>query len=392
MKLFKNLGLTFGGLILASLAACGGGGGGGAVSPVADSGTLRLALTDAPACGYDSVNITVDRVRVNQSSTASDSDAGWSEVVLAPARRINLLNLTNGVLDELGQVPLPTGKYTQLRMILAENTAANPLANSVKPTGATEVALKTPSGQQSGVKANINIDVAANKLADFVLDFNACKSIVVAGNSGQYLLKPVVTVIPRYISAVTGFVDSTLISANTNVSVQQNGLVIRATTPDSAGKFLLQPLAPGNYTLVLTAPGRATSVITNVVVATDSVTPVNATGTVLNPPASASGTVNGTAPLNTLVRALQTLSGGTVIEVAGRYVDGVSGAYSYPLPVASPLVAPYVALPGALIFTADSTAAGMYTMRASLDGFTDKSAVLATLAAGAIISSSFTFP
>ena len=390
MKLFTNLGLTFGGLVLASLAACGGGGGGG--SPVAETGTLRMALTDAPACGYDSVNITVEKVRVHQSSTASDSDAGWSEVALAPARRINLLNLTNGVLDELGQVPLPTGKYTQLRMILSDNTNATPLANSVKPTGSPEVALKTPSGQQSGVKANINIDIAANKLADFVIDFNACKSVVVAGNSGQYLLKPIVTVIPRYISAVAGFVDSSLINANTSVSVQQNGVVVRATTPDSSGKFLLQPVAPGNYTLVLTAPGRATSAITSVFVGTDTVTSVNASGTVLNPPASASGTANGTAPVNTLVRAQQTLSSGTVIEVAGRYVDGASGAYSYVLPVAAPFVAPYTALPGTLVFTSDNAAAGKYSLRASLDGFADKVALLANLAAGAVITTNFTFP
>ena len=390
MKLFKKLGLTFGGLVLASLAACGGGGSG---SPVAETGTLRVALTDAPACGYDSVNITVEKVRVHQSSTANDSDAGWSDVVLSPARRINLLNLTNGVLDELGQVPLPTGKYTQLRMILADNTNANPLANSVKPTGSAEVALKTPSGQQSGVKANINIDIAANKLADFVIDFNACKSVVLAGNSGQYLLKPVVTVVPRYISAVAGFVDATLINPNTSVSLQQNGAVIKATTPDSTGKFLLQPVAPGTYTLVLAASGRTTAVITNVVVTTDTVTSVNASGTALNPPVSATGTVNGTAPVNTLVRALQTLSaGGTVIEVAGRYVDGASGAYAYTLPVSAPLVAAYTALPGTLVFAADSSAAGKYTLRAGLDGFTDKSVALATLGAGATITTNFTFP
>ena len=194
LKRFPRAKFLVGGLLLAVLAACGGGGDGGSVA-AADSGTLRLALTDAPSCGYDQVNVTVQKVRVHQSSTANDGDAGWSEVVLNPDRKINLLNLTNGVLDELGQTPLPTGKYTQLRMILADNTG-NTLANSVVPTGGTEIALKTPSGQQSGVKANINIDIAANKLADFVLDFDACKSIVTAGNSGQFLLKPVVTVIP----------------------------------------------------------------------------------------------------------------------------------------------------------------------------------------------------
>jgi hypothetical protein len=389
MKLLLNLKLALGGLLVAGLAACGGGGGGGGT---ADSGTLRLALTDAPACGYDEVNVTIQTVRVHQSSSASDTDGGWSEIVLNPAKRVNLLNLQNGVLDELGQTPLPTGKYTQLRLVLADNDSAHPLANSVVPTGGTEVALKTPSGQQSGVKTNIDIDIAANNMADFVLDFNACKSVVVAGGSGQYLLKPVVTVIPRYISGVTGFVAAPLMNSYTGVSLQQGGVVIKATTPDSTGKFLLQPVAPGSYTLVLTAPGYNTAIVTNVVVASETVTSVNASGTPFNPPASASGTVTGTAPADTLVRVLQPLTVGTSVEVAGRFVNSTTLSYSFPLVVNAPLVAPYAVLPSALSFTPDAAAAGKYTLNASLTGFADKTAVLAPLTSGAPIATNFVFP
>ena len=392
MKILRTIQMVFAGGVLATLAACGGGGSGGASAPIAQNGTFRLALTDAPACGFDAVNVTVEKVRVHQSNSAGDADAGWSEIVLNPSRRINLLNLTNGVLDELGQTPLPIGKYTQLRMILAENNSGTPLANSVKPTGSTEVALKTPSGQQSGVKTNVDIDIAANKLADFVLDFNACKSIVTAGNSGQYLLKPVVSVVPRYISAVLGFVDASLTGVNTIVSLQQNGVVVKATMPDSSGKFLLQPVAPGSYTLVLTSSGRTTTIITNVLVTTDNVTSVNASGTLLNPPASASGTVNGSATANTLVRAIQTLAGGTQAEIAGRFVDGSTGAYAYVLPVNAPLVASYVLSPGLLTFAADSSAAGKYTLKASMDGFGDKTISLPSLPAGGSITANFTFP
>ncbi len=385
MKLLRNLKLALGGLLVVSLAACGGGGG------TADSGTLRLALTDAPACGYDAVNVTIQKIRVNQSSSASDTDGGWSEVVLNPAVRVNLLTLTNGVLSELGQTPLPTGKYTQLRLVLADNSSANPLANSVLPTGGAEVALKTPSGQQSGVKANIDIDIAANKMADFVLDFNACKSVVVAGNSGQYLLKPVVTVIPRYVSGVAGFVDASLVTGNTSVSLQQGGVVVKATMPDSTGKFLLQPVAPGSYTLALTAPGRTTAIVTNVAVVTDTVTSVNASGTPLNPPVSASGTVNGIAPVDALVSVLQPLTVGPSVEIAGGFVDGTTGNYSYPLVVNAPLVAPYVATPGSLVFVADTAVAGKYTLVASLNGVV-KTVVLATLTSGATITAPITFP
>jgi len=398
MKLLRNLKLALGGLLVVGLAACGGGGS----SASADSGTLRLALTDAPACGYDAVNVTIQKIRVNQSSSASDTDSGWSEVVLNPAVRVNLLNLTNGVLSELGQTPLPTGKYTQLRLVLAENSTDPTVtrANSVVLTSdlsKTEVALTTPSGQQSGVKANVDIDIAANQMADFVLDFNACKSVVVAGGSGKYLLKPVVSVIPRYVSGVAGFVDPAALT-NTNgyasVSLQQGGVVIKATAPDSiTGKFLLQPVAPGSYTLVLTAPGRTTEVVTNVAVVTDAVTSLNASGTPLNPTVSARGTVTGTAPVDTLVRVLQPLTAGPTVEVAGRFVDSITGNYTYPLVVNAPLVAPYVAASNLLVFAADTAAvAGKYTLNASLTGFADQTKVLSTLASGATITSNFTFP
>ena len=372
MQLLKYFKLATVCLLVAGLAACNGGDAGSA-----QSGTLRLALTDAPACGYDAVNVTIQKIRVHQSSSASDTDGGWSEIVMNPARRVDLLKLTNGVLEELGQTPLAPGKYTQLRLVLAANDNAQPLANSVKPTGSAEVALKTPSGQQSGVKTNIDLDIALNKMADFVLDFDACKSVVSAGGSG-YRLKPVVTVIPRYVSGVTGFMDTGLVNTTTSVSLQQGGVVVKATTPDSAGKFLLQPVAPGNYTLVMTAPGRTTAVVTSVAVASDTVTPVNASGTVFMLPVSAMGTVTGSAPAETLVRAVQALTSGLTVEVTGRFVDDTTGSYVYPLAVNAPIVAPYVVSPNLLVFNADTAVAGKYSLQASLNGSADKTVVLPT--------------
>src|SRR5688572_20109791 len=94
-------------------------------------------------------------------------------------------------------MPLPAGRYTQMRVLLAANGNSAPFANSVVPTGSGEVALTTPSAQQSGLKLNVDIDVGPNQIADVVLDFDACKSIVRRGNSGHYNLKPVIAVIPR---------------------------------------------------------------------------------------------------------------------------------------------------------------------------------------------------
>ena len=364
MKLLNNLKLVLGGVAVASLAACGGGGGGS----TAETGTLRLALTDAPACGYNAVNVTILKVRVHQSSSASESDGGWSEIELKEPLRVDLLKLQNGDLAELGEVTLPTGSYNQMRLVLAENSGSGPLANSVVLTSDNSVMpLTTPSGSQSGVKAKqFNIVIGPNQLANFVIDFDACKSVVVAGNSGKYLLKPQLTVIPRYISGVKGSVDPTLLAGSTSISLQQAGVVIKATTPDAVGNYLL-PAAPGSYTLGMTAPGQTPAVVTGVTVAAETGTSV----TPLIPTVSATGTLTGTAPVDTLVRVLQTvtLTGTPVtVEVAGQFVNAITGSYNYTnLPVAAPRIAPYVA--GApLAFTPDAAAAGKYTVNASLNG------------------------
>ncbi|MBL0730086.1 DUF4382 domain-containing protein [Piscinibacter sp. HJYY11] len=378
------------------IGACGGGSDSGGTG--AGSGTLRVALTDAPACGYDHVYVTVDRVRVHQSSTATDADAGWAEVVLPTPRRIDLLSLTNGVLDELGQTPLPAGRYTQLRLVLAPNGNGNatPIANAIRLTGDTQdTPLVTPSGQQSGLKMNVNIDVAANQMVDAVLDFDACKSIVRAGNSGRWLLKPVIRVIPRYISGVLGHVDLSLVGPGTTVSLQQAGVVVRSTVPDATGRFLLQPVAPGTYDLVLSAPGRTTTVITGVPVTADTVLSLNTAAAALvsapspNGVASGSITVTPAGPLDANVRALQAVGAATV-EVASTLADEGTGLYSLTLPTAAPLMTSYaVPLPPA---TPASASAGRYTLQATLGGVTKATAAPVAVSASAPVVTGFSFP
>jgi hypothetical protein len=378
------------------LAGCGGGGGIGGTGSSAQ-GTMHLSITDAPSCGYDAVNVTIEKVRVHKSSSAVDADGGWSQVVLNPAKRVDLLTLTNGVLEDLGQTALPTGKYTQMRLVLAPNSGGSTLANSVVPTGGAETALTTPSGQQTGIKLNVDIDIAADKVADFVLDFDACKSVVRRGNSGQFNLKPVVTVIPVLSDAgmrVVGYVDPSIAATTTNVSVQFNGLPVKATTPDVTGKFVLYPVPAGNYDLVVTSAGHVTAVMTGVPVLTTTYTYVNSAAVPIAPspittlPAlrPVSGTVT---PATATVRALQTFTAGPTVEIAFGAVDATSGAFAFALPIEGPVKTAYVANPLSLIFTPDATAAGKYTLQAAL-GIATLSQAIDTTAA--VLPVTFTFP
>ncbi len=363
-------------LAAALLAACGGGGGDSGGTSAA-SGTLRLALTDAPACGYDQVNVTIERIRIHASSTAQDGDAGWSEMVLTPARRIDLLTLTNGVLEELGSTALPAGRYTQMRLVLGSNQGPGGMANSVVPSGGGERPVETPSGTQSGLKMNVNIEVAANQLADFVIDFDACRSVVHAGHSGRHLLKPVLTVMPRVTTAsnaVEGYVAGALARGTTSVTLQKDGAAVRGTAPNSNGRFLLSQVPAGVYDLVVGAGGRATAVMTGVPVTAAAITVANPPAVPFDPPAStmrtASGEVvttgSGAIP-DAIVRPLQTM-GATKVEVISRHVDADTGAYSFSLPVAAPVKTAYVAGATSLNFSTESASAGKYTLEVTVPG------------------------
>ncbi len=362
--------------VAAVLAACGGG---GSSSPAQGSGTLRVALTDAPACGYDEVNVTVERVRVHRSSTAGDDDAGWSEVVLNPARKINLLDLTNGVLEELGQTELPAGTYSQLRLQLAGNGAGAPYANSLVLSGGdgSEIPLDTPSAQQSGLKMNLGLTVQPDELADVVLDFDACKSVVKRGNSGRYNLKPVVSVLPRVrLDALVaeGYVAPGIALPTTSVSLQQGGVPVRSTVPDVAGRFVLYPVPAGTYDLVVSAEGRVTAVMTGVPITGTSRTYVTPAGTAIDPtpgtPRLATGLVSiggsSTVPLAT-VRATQVV-GATTVERTSQPADADTGDYGLSLVTGAPEFTAYNPIATTLSFAADGTQAGKFKLEASSEG------------------------
>lgn len=377
-RTFKALGWAALGLIAAGLAACGGGGGDS--SP--QQGTLKLAMTDAPACGYDHVYVTVTKIRVHQSATAGASDAGWSELAIAP-QRIDLLSLTNGVLQELGSLPLPAGNYQQIRLVLADNpsnpTPAKPLANALVLSGSgDEIALTTPSGQQSGFKLKANFDVTGGQVADMVLDFDACKSIVKAGNSGNYNLKPVVAVIKRLTTQIVGYVDPAHAS-NVVVSTRDPDNNLRATVPEAAtGKFVLAYLPENtNYTVVVAGRDLTTAAVTSVPVS------IAAGTTTLNGPtspivmaASASASVAGTvtntsntALTDASVNAQQVLSTGQKLDVAWTLVDPVNATYSQSLPLVAPRKATYAAN-GPLVFNSDAAVSGKYNIFGSAAGYT----------------------
>jgi hypothetical protein len=332
-------------------------------------------MTDSPSCGYDHAFITVDHLEI------SSDGSGWTSIQVSPSLgRIDLLGLNNGTLISLGQTPLTAGTYQQVRLVLAANGNTAPYANSVVLTGsATEIALATPSGQQSGYKIVGPFTIAAGTMADLVLDFNACKSIVVAGSSGNYLLKPVVSAVAEL---VAGKITGTTVAGSHVYAEQQStsgpvavtGTVADATT----GAFTLWPLqqstVAGPVDVVIVAPppssgtaGYASYVVQNVPVTAGATTNLGMMTTLAPSPVytvSGAVTVAGSAGAADLVADQTVTSSGRTYEIAAT--STTSGPYSIPLASAGPWLGTYsTTLP--LVFAQDMAGSdvGIYDVTAT---------------------------
>jgi hypothetical protein len=377
------------GIVALSLVlwGCSGSGSGGSAG---GTGTLHVSLTDAASCGFDKVYVTVSKVRVHQSATATEESSGWTDITVSPAKKLDLTSLVNGALEDLGQTALPAGHYTQIRLELAPNSPSAPLNNSVVPTGGTETALDAPSASQTGLKLIHEFDVATDTLVDLILDFDACRSIVTKGTGG-YILKPVISVVPTVVSGlITGFVDTAL--SNPVVYAEQAGTVVKSTIPAADGSFVLLPLqqssTAGNYDVVITADGAATALIQSVPVTAQEATPVSTLGSPIGLAVSAVHAASGTISPSTAeaaIRATQTFSSGPTMEVRST---SATGSYSLTLPVGAPSLGTFGPLPIAL--TADGAIAGKYQLEASADGYQTQTA--AADLSGGNVTQDFTLP
>lgn len=211
-------------------------------STSSSTGTLQVYLTDAPA-SYDAVWIDIEEVRVHVSDDdgIEEDDDGWVVVNDNPMR-VNLLDLTNGEFEVLGETELESGHYSQIRLILGDD-------NEVVVDGVPQ-ALKTPSAQQSGLKININAEIDDDEVYTLLLDFDASRSIVEAGNSGKFLLKPVIRTAEL---ASTGVIEGIIEPAESLpwVYAIADGDTVAGTKAEVDGEFRLVGLLSGSYTVAV---------------------------------------------------------------------------------------------------------------------------------------------
>ena len=221
MKLNTKSLTTFAMMVVFSLfIGCSGGGGSGdgSIGSGGGTGTLSLSLTDATTLAYKAVYVTIDRVDVHRGEDENDPN-DWVTVA-EPRKTYNLLDLVNGVLAQLGLTDLEAGLYTQMRLIIGATPdngtnildEPHPFANYIilkDPPDVTQPyrALFVPSGIQTGIKLVEEFLINESETTELILDFDASRSVVKAGMSGLWLLKPAIRVLHAgKVSSIEGYV------------------------------------------------------------------------------------------------------------------------------------------------------------------------------------------
>ncbi|MFU8842510.1 MAG: DUF4382 domain-containing protein [Bacteroidales bacterium] len=160
-----------------------------------DPGRVILSLTDSPIDQEDVVSVFITFTRIDYRL-----DGEWYTFdEFDEPVTIDLLELTNGQTVLLGDFNSGSGVYSELRFILDAPELngpepGNPGCYILFEDGTTQP-LFVPSGAQSGFKAKGSFTVPAHGIVHVTADFDVRKSVVVAGNSGKYILKPVIRIV-----------------------------------------------------------------------------------------------------------------------------------------------------------------------------------------------------
>ena len=115
--------------------------------------------------------------------------------------------------------------------------------------------LTVPSGAETGLKLNVNARINAGVTYKLLIDFDAGRSVVKAGASGSYNLKPVLR---AEFEAQTGAIEGVVAPADVPsivYAIQGDDSV--SSYPNEDGEFLIRALDEGVYDVVA-VPGAET--------------------------------------------------------------------------------------------------------------------------------------
>jgi hypothetical protein len=223
-------------------------------------GRLVIKLTDAPfpVNMVDQTLVTIDKIEI-RSKVSVETAEGETEnetlytVLFEGEKVINLLDLQNGVTEELLSLDIDAGSYDLIRLHVT--------SSEVILKDGTSFDLTIPSGNSSGIKIKISpeLNIESGVESEVLLDFDVSKSFVVQGNMNTpagikgFLFKPVIRAMHQNISGViegTVFENETTPVAEAHVQIIVADTVFSSAITDATGSYALIGLPAGNYKMV----------------------------------------------------------------------------------------------------------------------------------------------
>jgi hypothetical protein len=223
-------------------------------------GRLVIKLTDAPfpVNLVDQTLVTIDKIEI-RSKVSVETAEGETEdetiytVLFEGEKVINLLDLQNGITEELLSMDIDAGSYDLIRLHVT--------SSEVILKDGTSFDLTIPGGNSSGIKIKISpeLDIESGIESEVLLDFDVSKSFVVQGNMNTpagikgFLFKPVIRAIHQNISGIiegTVFENETTPVAEAHVQIIVADTVFSSAITDATGSYALIGLPAGNYKMV----------------------------------------------------------------------------------------------------------------------------------------------
>ena len=241
--------LKYGTTLLPLLAALACGDGSGPEG----TGTVSVRIADAPSDDFQTAVVYISEISIKGSGTGATD-----QVITSAKQSFDLLTLQGGVTASAGSASVPTGTYSQIRLVV-DSARVTLKSGHTFADGSTTAKLDVPSGSQTGIKVNFSppVEVVEGETV-LLVDFDLSQSFVFQGphdHPNSVSFKPVIHATALDVAAsISGTV--TPVTANATVyAIQGTDTAATAFPNATTGAYTLRFLAPGTYVVAAKATG-----------------------------------------------------------------------------------------------------------------------------------------
>ena len=217
------------------------------------NGRLVVKVTDAPfpVNFIESATVTIIKVEIRKAGDGI-SDGNPFTVLWEGSETFNLLELRNGVVEELLDLEIPAGAYNLIRLYVDEA--------SLKVKDGDNFSLKVPGGHQTGIKVFIRpgLIVEGGLTTELLLDFDLSRSFVMRGNIASpagikgFIFKPVIRAANN---STAGRLEGKVTDKN-NAKIKAASIIVKQDTvvasaiADTMGYYAIIGLPSGDYSVM----------------------------------------------------------------------------------------------------------------------------------------------